>query len=338
MLTDVLDAPVAELAVGDDVDARQHLVDAWAFVFFETILEDVLDHKTASLAESHLMPHAAKCFVDVRHNLGRRVAQTKLEQLLPHVAGVSVDDCLGTATEEFVHHECLVLLRHIVVGLLDNVAAERIHAQVESVAADGLSDGNHLFRHTVLKASLNQKVAKAIDHERTCLVNDGLYDVVLLFRCANLEFLLEKNRSLLIIAINDPVDDTFPVAIHLTRQKATIVDGLVGTDVGHLHGLCAGWLPIAEFGGCRRQAGADGCRAVADLTTNDIVLRQIVERGHWRCDAREASSLTAEARSRALVWHGRFAGGRKEVSRPALMYKKRHSKLTAHGGRGFDWA
>lgn len=43
MLANVLDAPVSELTVGYDVNARQDLADAWAFVFLETVLEDVLD-------------------------------------------------------------------------------------------------------------------------------------------------------------------------------------------------------------------------------------------------------------------------------------------------------
>lgn len=73
MLADVLDAPVAELTVGDDIDASKDFVDARTLshvsigrdstarctflVLFETILEDVLHHQTTSLTKSDLVPH-----------------------------------------------------------------------------------------------------------------------------------------------------------------------------------------------------------------------------------------------------------------------------------------
>lgn len=60
-------------------------------VLFQTVLEDVLNDQTASLAQSDLMPHATEGFVDVTHDLWRRVAPAKLEQLLPHVASIPVD-------------------------------------------------------------------------------------------------------------------------------------------------------------------------------------------------------------------------------------------------------
>lgn len=69
MLADVLDAPVTELTVGDDVDARHDFVDAWALVLLQAILKDVLDNETAGLTKSDLMPHAAKSLVDVLHDL-----------------------------------------------------------------------------------------------------------------------------------------------------------------------------------------------------------------------------------------------------------------------------
>lgn len=69
VLADVLDAPVAELAVSDDVDARKDLSDARTLVLLETILEDILDDETASLAQGHLVPHTAKSLVDVLHDL-----------------------------------------------------------------------------------------------------------------------------------------------------------------------------------------------------------------------------------------------------------------------------
>lgn len=63
-------------------------------VLFQTVLEDVLDDKAAGLAQSNLMPHASKCFVDIAHDLRRRVAPAQLEQLLPNMAGIPVDHSL----------------------------------------------------------------------------------------------------------------------------------------------------------------------------------------------------------------------------------------------------
>lgn len=76
MLTDMLDAPVAELAVGNDIDAGEHLVDAGTLtlvnrgretinsafthlVFFKTVLKDVLYDQTTRLAQCDFMPHAS---------------------------------------------------------------------------------------------------------------------------------------------------------------------------------------------------------------------------------------------------------------------------------------
>lgn len=99
VLANVLNTPVTELAVGDDIDARKDLVDARTLVFLEAVLEDVLDDKTASLAESHLVPHTAKSFVDILHDLWWRVAPAELEQLLPNVTGVAVNDSLWDAAQ-----------------------------------------------------------------------------------------------------------------------------------------------------------------------------------------------------------------------------------------------
>ena len=87
VLTDMLDAPVTELAVGDNIDAGEHFVDAGTLpkvsrdsnmkmndnylVLLETVLEDVLHHQTARLAECNFVPHPTESFVDVAHYLGR---------------------------------------------------------------------------------------------------------------------------------------------------------------------------------------------------------------------------------------------------------------------------
>jgi uncharacterized protein YunC (DUF1805 family) len=85
MLTYMLDAPVSELTVGDNIDAQQDLVNTrtlvvvslehceelWRayLVFVKTVLKDVLDNKAASLAKRNLMPHTTKSFVNIFHNL-----------------------------------------------------------------------------------------------------------------------------------------------------------------------------------------------------------------------------------------------------------------------------
>lgn len=99
VLADMLDAPIAELAMGDDINAGKDFIDTWAFVFFQTILEDVLDNKTTGLAQGNLMPHAAESLIDVLHDLRRRIAPAKLKQFLPDVASVAVDDRLRDTTE-----------------------------------------------------------------------------------------------------------------------------------------------------------------------------------------------------------------------------------------------
>ena len=41
------------------------------------------------------MPHAAKGFIDMLHDLWWRCLLSKFEQLLPDVAGIAMDDRLG---------------------------------------------------------------------------------------------------------------------------------------------------------------------------------------------------------------------------------------------------
>src|SRR5690606_493482 len=74
--------------------------------------------------------------------------------------------------------------------------------------------------------ALHQKVAKAIDHQRIGLGNNGLYDVVLLLRRPDLEFLLQEYGCLLIIIADDLVDDVLPVASDITVEQAAVVERL----------------------------------------------------------------------------------------------------------------
>lgn len=133
-------------------------------VFLETVLEDVLHDQAASLAQCNFMPHTAQSLIDVAHDLRWRVAPPELKELLPNVARVAVDDGLWNAAKKLVYHSRLVLFRDAVEGLLDDVAAECIHAQSKGIAADGLSDGDNLIVRAMLKAALYEEVAEAIDH------------------------------------------------------------------------------------------------------------------------------------------------------------------------------
>ncbi len=108
MLANMLDAPIAELPVCDNVNACQNLVDTGTLrngisnahregshraylVFLQAILEDVLNDETAGLSKCNFMPHASKGFVDVLHDLRWRVAPSQFEKLLPDVTSVAVN-------------------------------------------------------------------------------------------------------------------------------------------------------------------------------------------------------------------------------------------------------
>jgi hypothetical protein len=67
-------------------------------VFLKTVLKYILDDKTSSLAQSNLMPHAAKSFVHIFHDLRWRFGPSEFKELLPDMAGVAMDDCLGDTT------------------------------------------------------------------------------------------------------------------------------------------------------------------------------------------------------------------------------------------------
>jgi len=295
VLTDVLDAPVAKLAVGDDIDASKDLVDARTLVLVETVLEDVLDDETASLSERDFMPHATKSLVDVLHDERRSSTPAELEQLLPDMACVAVDDRLRDTAQELVDHDGLVLLGHAVKGLLDDVAAESVHAEVQSVATDSLRNQHHLLRRAVLEAALDEEVAETVDHKWVGLVDDGLNDLELLLGSAKLQLLLKEDGSLLVVAAHDLVDDVAPVAAHVTIKQAAIVERLNRAHV--VLALRGDWLlrnglPLtSEVRGSRGEAGADGCLDLlarrSNLRTIDLVELGLVEvlseRGGGRC-------------------------------------------------------
>ena len=251
MLANVLDAPVAKLTMGDDIDARQNFVDTGTLlndrlagshklhagpsthlVLLKTILEDILDHQATRLAQSDFVPHAAESLVHVSHDLRRRVVPAELEQLLPNVTGVAMNDRLRDPTEQFVNHDSLVFFGNGVKGLLDDVTSKSVHAEVQGVATNSIGDGHDLLWGTMFEAALHEKVPEAIDHEWVGLCNDGLHDFVLLLGCADLQLLLKEDRCLLVIVAHDLVDDVFPIAIHRAIQQATVVQRLDRRHVG----------------------------------------------------------------------------------------------------------
>ena len=63
MLTDMLDAPVAKLSMGDNVDAMKHFVNARSLVFLETVFEDVLELPSCQSLQEQLR---ATCHAELR--------------------------------------------------------------------------------------------------------------------------------------------------------------------------------------------------------------------------------------------------------------------------------
>lgn len=67
--------------------------------FFNTILENVLHHQAARFSQRDLMPHAAKSFVDLKHDLWWLATPAQLEEFLPDVASVSMNDSVRDAAK-----------------------------------------------------------------------------------------------------------------------------------------------------------------------------------------------------------------------------------------------
>ena len=127
-----------------------------------------------------------------------------------------------------MNHDSLVILRYRVKGLLDHMATKGIHGEIQGIATDSISNLYDLLRSSMLEATLNQKIAKAINHERIGLSNNGFDDIILLLCSTNFELLLEENRSLLVIIANNLVDNVLPVAVDSAVKEAAIVERLRG--------------------------------------------------------------------------------------------------------------
>lgn len=195
------------------------------------------------------MPHTSKGFVHFGHDLRRLVVPTQLEQLLPDMTGVPVNHGLWDSPQELMNHDSFVLLWNTIEGLLDDMASKWIHGQAQCITLDCISNGDHLVRRPMLETALNEKVAESIDHQRISLAYDRLDNVKLLFNCSDLEFLLEKDGSLLVIVTDNLVHNVLPVAGDILVQQTTVVQRLQWRHIR----LCSetrNLYPSQLFGGC----------------------------------------------------------------------------------------
>lgn len=158
-----------------------------------TILEYILNNQATCLAQSNFMPHSAKGLVDFHHDLWGLAVPTKLEQLLPDMACITMNYRFRYPAEELVNHNSFMFLWDTVKGLLDNVTPKGVHAQIEGIASYRIGNCNHLLGSAMFETTLNKKVAKSVYHEWVSLTDDGLDDVVLLLCRPNLEFLLQED-------------------------------------------------------------------------------------------------------------------------------------------------
>ena len=120
-------------------------------------------------------------------------------------------------------HDSFVLFGNAVEGLLNHMTSEGVHAKAQRVTLDRIGYCNNLFRCTVLKAPLNEKVAKTVDHQGISLAHYGLDHIILLFCGTDFELLLKKYRCLLVIVTNDLVHYILPVARDIFVQKSPVV-------------------------------------------------------------------------------------------------------------------
>ena len=112
-------------------------------------------------------------------------------------------------------HNSLVVVRHNIKSFLDHMATKGVHAQTQSIATDGIADGEHLFWSPMFEAALDEEIPETVDHQRVGLGYDCLDYIELLLRSPYLELLLEEDRGLLIVIARDFVNDVFPVAGHI---------------------------------------------------------------------------------------------------------------------------
>ncbi len=114
-----------------------------------------------------------------------------------------------------MNHNSFVVFRNGIESLLDHMTPKWVHRQGECASSNGFCNLYHLLWGAVLEASLHQEVSETVDHQRISLGNNRLDDFVLLVRSPNLKLLLEEDRSLLIVAAYDLVNDILPIAVDI---------------------------------------------------------------------------------------------------------------------------
>lgn len=203
-------------------------------VIFEAVFKDVLNDEAPGFAQGNFMPHSTKRIVDELHDLRGGFSPTKLKQLLPYVARIAVDDSFRNSSQQFVYHDRLVLFGNRIKRFLNNVAAERIHGKIQGISTYSLCNLDHLLWSSMLKATLNKEITEAVYHQGVSLGHNSLNDLVLLFRGANLQFLLKKNGSLLVIVADNLVDNVLPITVDIAIQQTTIVEWLCWRQIGRV--------------------------------------------------------------------------------------------------------
>lgn len=83
----------------------------------------------------------------------------------------------------------------------------------------------------MLEATLNEKVAKTIDHQGIGLIYYSLHNVVLLISSTDFELLLQKNGGLLVIVADNLVHYILPVTGYILIQESSVVERLKRWDV-----------------------------------------------------------------------------------------------------------
>lgn len=129
MLTEMLDAPIAKLTMSNQVDVGNDLFNRGTLLVLDTILEDVLNDKTTSFTQSHLVPHTTKSLVDFQHDLWWFFTPAKFEELLPDVTSIAMNNSIWDTSKQFMDHVSFVFLGHRIKGLLDDMTAKWVHAE-----------------------------------------------------------------------------------------------------------------------------------------------------------------------------------------------------------------
>lgn len=75
----------------------------------------------------------------------------------------------------------------------------------------------------MLEAALDKEIAKAINHKRIGLGDDGFDNLILLLRSSHLEFLLKEDGRLLVIVADNLVDNVLPVAVDVAIEETAVV-------------------------------------------------------------------------------------------------------------------